>query len=444
MNNVKKCLLGCKAFIVRIFSVNKSLGAVSKTILYDSATDEYDLGGNKLINIDEIKGVTDEDLYLQSLGTGKLKFRSEGGDISFISDNDLVGIGTLSPVGNMDVVSGSHTRVIANNYNDDATFPILAARKNAGVDGTPTAVQSGMALGMLDFEGYGATGAQTFKCGIKGYAAENWTDAAMGNKIVFFNTPVGSSTATEKVLVGYDVVVNADGTGDYSDISTAIDALTGGESVYITGDFTETTTFNLDVDNIRIHWDNVTLTLNDARFLQTGDYNYFSGVLEITGTGQSSDRTLFSTTGDWFNNLSCEMIFNPTSTTGGSGNNLYCCTSSGSNCSFRMSLTDWTGITEGTGSIVVIEATNSRSALYINIDTVTINSAATAIGMNLGTTETIITSNMHDITNAGAGSGYGWNGGGGQVGNTHIGIVDGCDVDYNVAGADNNVAALNT
>jgi len=66
-------------------------------------TGDINLAGNDLLGADEIKGVTDEDLDILSLGTGALNLTSGSGtielnDILDLNTNNITGVGTISAV----------------------------------------------------------------------------------------------------------------------------------------------------------------------------------------------------------------------------------------------------------------------------------------------------------------------------------------------------------
>jgi hypothetical protein len=87
-----------------------------------------------------------------------------------------------------------------------AHAPRFTMRQARGVPGTPTATQSGDALGGVDFNGYGATdwSANDLNTGFFGFATENWTDSAQGAKLNAYATPQGSATVNQVASLAYE------------------------------------------------------------------------------------------------------------------------------------------------------------------------------------------------------------------------------------------------
>jgi hypothetical protein len=89
------------------------------------------------------------------------------------------------------------TRVVLDSFGAN-TYGLLAGRSARGSASAPTATQSGDVLLRLAGNGYGTT--QFAPLGVSRIdieAAENFTDAARGSKIKFFNVPNGSNTVTQ-------------------------------------------------------------------------------------------------------------------------------------------------------------------------------------------------------------------------------------------------------
>ena len=89
------------------------------------------------------------------------------------------------------------TRVVLDSFGAN-TYGLLAGRSARGSASAPTATQSGDVLLRLAGNGYGTTGfAPLGVSRIDIVAAENFTDAARGSRIKFYNVPNGSNTVTE-------------------------------------------------------------------------------------------------------------------------------------------------------------------------------------------------------------------------------------------------------
>jgi len=89
------------------------------------------------------------------------------------------------------------TRVVLDSFGAN-TYGLLAGRSARGSASAPTATQSGDVLLRLAGNGYGTTGfAPLGVSRIDIVASQNFTDAARGSKIEFYNVPDGSNTVTQ-------------------------------------------------------------------------------------------------------------------------------------------------------------------------------------------------------------------------------------------------------
>ena len=89
------------------------------------------------------------------------------------------------------------SRIVSDSYGAN-TYVVYAGRSARGNVTNPTAVQSGDILSRFSGNGYGATGwAQFGSARIDFVASENYTDAARGSQIQFWNVPAGSNTLTK-------------------------------------------------------------------------------------------------------------------------------------------------------------------------------------------------------------------------------------------------------
>jgi hypothetical protein len=118
-----------------------------------------------------------------------------------------LGLGTSSPLGQFSVVSNtgaSNTMALFDAANDVGTaFPNLVFQRSRGTQAARTAVQLGDRLGGFAFRGYGATGfnLNNDNAVVRAFAAENFTDTAMGTYITFETTPTGTAARTEKLRI---------------------------------------------------------------------------------------------------------------------------------------------------------------------------------------------------------------------------------------------------
>jgi hypothetical protein len=118
-----------------------------------------------------------------------------------------LGLGTSSPSGQFSVVSNtgaSNTMALFDAANDVGTaFPNLVFQRSRGTQAARTAVVLGDRLGGFAFRGYGATGfnLNNDSAVVRAFAAENFTDTAMGTYITFETTPTGTAARTEKLRI---------------------------------------------------------------------------------------------------------------------------------------------------------------------------------------------------------------------------------------------------
>jgi hypothetical protein len=89
------------------------------------------------------------------------------------------------------------SRIVSDSYGAN-TYVVYAGRSARGNVSNPTAVQTGDILSRFSGNGYGTTGwSQYGSARIDFVAAENYTDAARGSQIQFWNCPVGTNTLTQ-------------------------------------------------------------------------------------------------------------------------------------------------------------------------------------------------------------------------------------------------------
>lgn len=113
------------------------------------------------------------------------------------ADNPGIAIGGIPSIA-FALGSYMHTR-----YSDTpGIYPGVIHRRARGTSALPTAAQLDDQLGQIQARGYGATAFYTSGTGaIDFYAAENFTDAAMGTYIDFATTPTGSITRATRMRI---------------------------------------------------------------------------------------------------------------------------------------------------------------------------------------------------------------------------------------------------
>lgn len=117
------------------------------------------------------------------------------------TDGTRIGIGTTAPLGTLHVFrDGSGTQPIwVDGYGTAGT---MVQRRAQGSVAAPSAIAIGNILGGLAVRGYGATGFGSVNAGaILMLAAEAFTDAAKGTYWIFQTSPIGSTTATERLRI---------------------------------------------------------------------------------------------------------------------------------------------------------------------------------------------------------------------------------------------------
>jgi hypothetical protein len=138
-------------------------------------------------------------------------FNSEGG-YGLIVQNGNVGIGTTSPVRNLEVASDQlPSNIVATGYRDGDAYSagVFNGRKARGTMASPSAVQTDDILAAFGGYGYyddGGSGAwpagnTAVKARMQIVAAENWTVSAQGAYINFLTTPIGDLNRAEAMRI---------------------------------------------------------------------------------------------------------------------------------------------------------------------------------------------------------------------------------------------------
>lgn len=120
-----------------------------------------------------------------------------------IKSDGKVGIGTITPATNFEVLSDGIDNVIQSSAYGTGFIPYLNLSGARGTAASPTATQSGDVIGVVNFQGYGvgrANGAQIYaqaaaEWGTSGDTTDSPTD------LVFATTPDGSGTPAECMIL---------------------------------------------------------------------------------------------------------------------------------------------------------------------------------------------------------------------------------------------------
>jgi hypothetical protein len=172
------------------------------------------------------------------------------------------------------------SRIVSDSYGAN-TYVVYAGRTARGNVSNPTAVQSGDVLSRFSGNGYGTTRWSQFgSARIDFVASENYTDAARGSQIQFWNCPVGSNTLTQiATFNGTSVTFTGEVNPQKGWVLTP-NVLSG-----------ITTTLNIDIANTSLYrfTTNATTTINLSGF-KTGK------IVEVwltnTDTGGGSNHTI--------------------------------------------------------------------------------------------------------------------------------------------------------
>ena len=172
------------------------------------------------------------------------------------------------------------SRIVTDSYGAN-TYVVYAGRSARGNVTNPTAVQTNDILSRFSGNGYGATGWSQFgSARIDFVAAENYTDAARGSQIQFWNVPVGSNTLTQIATFNGTSVTFTGEVNPQKGFVYTPNVLSG-----------LTTTLNIDIANNSLYYfkTNATTTINLSGY-KTGK------IVEVwltnTDTGPGSNHTI--------------------------------------------------------------------------------------------------------------------------------------------------------
>ena len=121
--------------------------------------------------------------------------------------NNRLGIGTVTPIGSIEVVgTSSPQEIYISRYSTDALTGGFIIRKARGTQIVPGAIMLNDNIATFGGRGYGTTGfSANNKISISFVSSENWSDTAQGTYIVFNTTTAGTITRT--------IVATLDNTG---------------------------------------------------------------------------------------------------------------------------------------------------------------------------------------------------------------------------------------
>jgi len=132
-----------------------------------------------------------------SSGTPNFVIQSVGSEKMRVTSGGNVGIGLTSPSSRLDIATEGTSSTAAITGYGTSSAGFFNARAARGTIAAPTASQIYDNLGGFNVGGYGATAFAGSRLSIRGFAAENWTDAAQGTYWSFLTTPAGTASAVE-------------------------------------------------------------------------------------------------------------------------------------------------------------------------------------------------------------------------------------------------------
>ncbi|MBY0565489.1 MAG: DUF2793 domain-containing protein [Hyphomonadaceae bacterium] len=166
-----------------------------------------------------------------------LSYKASAGDFDFAfatqlfwdETNKRLGIGTAAPTAPATInanaaappaplsgsllhvvgADGAVTRILTDIFGANAQFSF---RRANGTPAAPSALLANDQIALFAAFGYGATGYSAAARARMDYvASENWSDAAQGTDLVWYNTPNGSTTLTERLRIRQngEIAVNA-------------------------------------------------------------------------------------------------------------------------------------------------------------------------------------------------------------------------------------------
>jgi hypothetical protein len=137
-------------------------------------------------------------------------YSQDNANLFWDDTNNYLGIGTASPSEKLTVYnsasvvfsldSDTGTNLRNTRYTSDASSPFLTLRKARGTLASPTAVNSGDGLGIIQFVGYGGTNYRGLAY-ISGTVDTYTSDTNISSLLSFSTTPTGSITPVERMRI---------------------------------------------------------------------------------------------------------------------------------------------------------------------------------------------------------------------------------------------------
>ena len=126
------------------------------------------------------------------------------GNSAYDEVNNMLGIGTTSPITSLhvvrDAITGSFFRMDALNG-----APVLQTYRLNGTIASPTGTVSGNIIGLWSMRGHDGTNyVNAARATFAGLASENWTSTAQGTYIRFETTATGTTTLGERLRIDHD------------------------------------------------------------------------------------------------------------------------------------------------------------------------------------------------------------------------------------------------
>lgn len=142
--------------------------------------------------------------YVGTATNHPFTLRANDTDYVTLTASGNLGVGTISPAAKLEVLNSStlpsDIEVIATN----GSVPRISGRASRGTISAPTATQNNDSLALFGGRGFGATNFGFHTAFMEIQAAENWTDAAQGTRMVFKTTATGAAGAGERMRIDHN------------------------------------------------------------------------------------------------------------------------------------------------------------------------------------------------------------------------------------------------
>jgi len=141
--------------------------------------------------------------YVGTATNHPFTLRANDTDYVTLTPSGNVGVGVIAPSARLEVLSTtgiSDIEVVS----PGGFFPVFSGRASRGTLSAPTATQNNDSLALFGGRGFGATSFGFHTAFMEIQAAENWTNAAQGTRMVFKTTTTGTAGAGERMRIDHN------------------------------------------------------------------------------------------------------------------------------------------------------------------------------------------------------------------------------------------------